>query len=115
MNFLANKVEKIYNIIENKGGENTVILKIKEVSSLTDYFIITSADNERKVKAIAEEIEYVMANEGIEVNGKDGYSTSRWILLDYGDCIVHIFLNEERGFYDLERLWKDAPYVNLNK
>ncbi|WP_143715444.1 ribosome silencing factor [Alkalithermobacter paradoxus] len=106
-------VKKIYNAIDDKKGEDIAILDLKNITSVADYFVIASATSERQVKAIADNVEYEVEKEGISVKRKDGHNTSRWILLDYGDVMVHIFHTEERAFYDLERLWKDAPYIDI--
>ena len=109
-----NELKTIINAIKDKLGENIVILDIKKVSTISEYFIIASADNERKVSAIAKNVEDEMKNISHFASSKEGYDTQKWIVLDYGECIVHIFKNEERDFYDLERLWKDAPYIDID-
>ena len=109
-----NELKTIINAIKDKLGENIVILDIKKVSTISEYFIIASADNERKVFAIAKNVEDEMKNISYFAYSKEGYDTQKWIVLDYGECIVHIFKNEERAFYDLERLWKDAPYIDID-
>lgn len=109
-----NELKTIINAIKDKLGENIVILDIKKVSTISEYFIIASADNERKVSAIAKNVEDEMKNISYSAYSKEGYDTQKWIVLDYGECIVHIFKNEERAFYDLERLWKDAPYIDID-
>lgn len=109
-----NELKTIINAIKDKLGENIVVLDIKKVSTISEYFIIASADNERKVSAIAKNVEDEMKNISHFASSKEGYDTQKWIVLDYGECIVHIFKNEERDFYDLERLWKDAPYIDID-
>ena len=85
------------------------VLDISEISTMADYFIIASAGNNILVKAIADNIEDKLAEAGIFVTHKEGYAEGRWILLDYGNCVAHIFIEEEREFYNLEQLWADAP------
>ena len=109
-----NELKTIINAIKDKLGENIVVLDIKKVSTISEYFIIASADNERKVSGIAKNVEDEMKNISHFASSKEGYDTQKWIVLDYGECIVHIFKNEERDFYDLERLWKDAPYIDID-
>ncbi len=105
---------KMYNAIDDKLGKDIKILNVGELSSLCDYFIIASAGSSRQLKAIAESVEDEMTKHEIEPRAKEGYgSTTPWILLDYGDIMVHIFDEENRDFYALERLWKDAPEVNI--
>lgn len=107
------ELKTIINAIKDKLGENIVVLNIKKVSTISEYFVIASADNERKVSSIAKNVEDEMRNISHFAYSKEGYDTQKWIVLDYGECIVHIFKNEERAFYDLERLWKDAPYIDI--
>lgn len=95
-----------------KGGEETVIIEVGAVLAITDAFVITSGRNTRQVKTIAEEVEArLKADGGITPLRVEGLGDSQWILLDYGDIVVHVFLDETREYYDLERLWSDAPRV----
>jgi ribosome-associated protein len=95
-----------------KGGEETVIIEVGAVLAITDAFVITSGRNTRQVKTIAEEVEArLKADGGIAPLRVEGVGDSQWVLLDYGDLVVHVFLDETREFYDLERLWSDAPRV----
>ncbi|HVL05757.1 MAG TPA: ribosome silencing factor [Acidimicrobiales bacterium] len=95
-----------------KGGDDTVIIEVGAVLAITDAFVITSGRNSRQVKTIAEEVEGRLKTEGgISPLRVEGLGDSQWVLLDYGDLVVHVFLEETRAFYDLERLWSDAPRV----
>ena len=95
-----------------KGGEDTVIVEVGLVLAITDAFVITSGRNTRQVRTIAEEVEArLKAEGGISPLRVEGLGDSQWVLLDYGDLVVHVFLDETRAFYDLERLWSDAPRV----
>lgn len=95
-----------------KGGEETVIIEVGAVLAITDAFVITSGRNTRQVKTIAEEVEArLKADGGIAPLRVEGLGDSQWVLLDYGDLVIHVFLDETREFYDLERLWSDAPRV----
>ena len=95
-----------------KGGEETVIIEVGAVLAITDAFVITSGHNTRQVKTIAEEVEArLKADGGIAPLRVEGLGDSQWVLLDYGDLVIHVFLDETREFYDLERLWSDAPRV----
>lgn len=95
-----------------KGGEETVIIEVGAVLAITDAFVITSGRNTRQVKTIAEEVETrLKADGGINPLRVEGLGDSQWILLDYGDIVVHVFLDETREYYDLERLWSDAPRI----
>lgn len=114
METVENMAGIIFDAIDDKLGQDTVILYIGKVSSLCDYFIITSANSARQVKAISDSVEDAMSQFNIEPRGKEGKDTQNWILLDYGDILVHVFDEENRKFYNLEKLWRDAPYVDRN-
>lgn len=96
-----------------KMGRRTLVLDVSDVLSITGWFVITSGANTRQVKTIAEEVEQQVAAAGgarpLRTEGLDGL---RWVLLDYGDFVVHVFLEEERDYYELERLWSDVPRVD---
>lgn len=104
----------IYDAIDDKLGKDISIINIGKVSSLCDYFVIATASSQRQVKAIADNVEDELTKIDIEPRGKEGYDTQTWVLLDYGDIMVHIFNEENRDFYNLEKLWKDAPYVDVD-
>ena len=89
------------------------ILEVKNLSSFTDYFVISSGNSDRQVQAIASHIEEKLGKEGLHPLGIEGKRDGRWVLLDYGDVVIHIFYDPIREFYDLERLWSDAPRVEL--
>jgi ribosome-associated protein len=94
----------------DKKGEDSVILAVGNIFPVTDAFVITSGANARQVRTIAEEVEdQVKAAGGPAPLHIEGLDDARWVLLDYGDFVVHVFLDEVRRFYDLERLWADAP------
>lgn len=93
----------------DKKAKDILLLNMENISPVTDYFIIASAGNNILVKAIADNIEDKLAEAGIFVTHKEGYAEGRWILMDYGNCVAHIFIEEEREFYNLEQLWADAP------
>ena len=107
-------VKVAYDAIDDKLGQDISIINIGQVSSLCDYFIIATASSSRQVKAIADSVQDAFTEQGIEQRAKEGYDTQTWILLDYGDIIVHVFDEENREFYNLEKLWKDAPYVDID-
>src|ERR1051325_6578361 len=90
-----------------------VVLGLREVASFTDYFIITSGTNVRQVQAIADEIVEQLKKRGTRPARVEGYNTAEWVLVDYGDFILHVFEDKARRFYDLERLWRDARRVPL--
>jgi ribosome-associated protein len=96
-----------------KKALNSVLLDLREIASFTDYFLITSGSNERQVQAISDEIVDKLKKSGSPVIRVEGYKTAEWILLDYGDFVVHVFAEKARAFYDLERLWREARQVEL--
>ena len=96
-----------------KKATEIVALDLREVASFTEYFVICTGANTRQVQAISNSVEDELRKAGKRPLHIEGYSTGEWILLDYGDFIVHVFSNSSRRFYDLERLWRDAGPVNL--
>lgn len=98
---------------DDKQGTDTIVLPVGDVLGITEYFVVTGASNRRLVRAVAEEIEERVR----EVCGRspgrtEGHREQQWVLLDYGDVVVHVFLDEVRQFYEIERLYKDAPRLD---
>jgi len=93
--------------------ETLVLLNLRGISSYTDQFLICSAASERQVRAIADRIEERLALKRSRLHHREGYEEGKWILLDYGDLIIHIFDKETKDYYDLERLWRDAPRTRV--
>jgi ribosome-associated protein len=93
----------------DKKAHDIVILDVQGMSMITDHFLICSANSTTQVKAIADNIEKKLEEQGVKLLHKEGYREGRWILLDYGICVAHVFVEEDREFYNLERLWSDAP------
>ena len=98
-----------------KKAQNPILLELKGIASFTDYFLLCSGKSDRQVQAIAEGIEEALKKKGIRPLGQEGIREGKWILLDYEDLVVHIFLEPVREFYDLEGLWVDAPRIDLQK
>ena len=96
-----------------KKANDSVVLDLREIASFTDFFVITSGANERQVKAISDEVVETLKKNGSSVARVEGYKTAEWILLDYGDFVVHVFDEKARKFYDLERLWRESKRVEL--
>ena len=95
---------------DDTGGSHTVLLRVGEVLGVTDVFLVTSATNPRLVKAVVQAIEeQVAALDGSRPLRVEGLDDLRWVLMDYGGWVAHVFIEEARGFYDLERLWADVP------
>ena len=96
---------------EERKAYDLKVLQLGEVTAFTDYFLICSGTSERQVKAIADSVQQTMKDERVRPLQVEGYKNGRWVLMDYGDFVVHIFDQETRSFYGLERLWADAPDV----
>lgn len=93
-----------------KGGSSTVILRVGDLLGITELFVVTSASNVRLVRALVDEVEArVAAEAGVRPRRIEGLDDARWVLMDYGGWVVHVFSDEARSFYDLERLWSDVP------
>jgi ribosome-associated protein len=99
---------------EDRKALDLKVLHLSRISDFTDYFLICSGTSERQVQAIANSIEERLREEGARPLHIEGYNRGQWVLLDYGDLVVHVFEVQTRGFYSLERLWADAPDVTQN-
>lgn len=98
---------------DDKQGTDTIVLAVGQVLTITEYFVITGAPNRRLVRAVADEVEEaVRAACGRSPGRTEGHREQQWVLLDYGDVVVHVFLEEMRQFYEIERLYKDAPRLD---
>jgi ribosome-associated protein len=99
-----------------KKADDIVALDVGDILSITDAFVITSASNTRQVRTIVEEIEKAMKEHAsAPPTSVEGYDDATWVLLDYGDLVVHVFLDETRAYYELERLWTDAPRIDWER
>lgn len=101
-------------IADSKKAEDITILDLRNITTLTDSFVICSVANNRQARAIAQEIDEKLAKFGLKLDHIEGYPNSNWILMDYTDLVIHIFTKEIREYYDLEHLWGDAPRVELD-
>ena len=99
--------------LEDKKAEDIRVIDISEVSVLADYFIIAGGSNSNQIQALSDSVEEKLGREGCPVRQIEGYDTANWILLDFGDVIVHIFDKETRLLYDLERIWRDGKQIEL--
>lgn len=107
MKEVEQKLSIITKACEDKNGIDIKTLNITNLTSIADYFVIVSANSSTQAQGIANEIEDKMLEAGFDKISKDGYQSGRWILLDLGDIIVHVFHKDEREYYDLERLWTE--------
>ncbi len=106
-------LEITYKALDDKRGEDIVVLNMQNISLLADYFIICHGNSDRQVQAMAREVQEKAEENGFTVKRVEGFDTARWILVDLGDVVVHIFHKDERAFYNLERLWGDAPQLDV--
>lgn len=100
-----------YDALEDKKGNNIIVLDIRAVSIMADYFVIADGENSNQVDAMADNVEEQMLKAGFHCRRIEGKAASGWVLMDFGDIIVHVFNKAERMFYDLERLWRDGIAV----
>jgi ribosome-associated protein len=107
------RIESALRAASDKKAHDLVVLDLRPVATFTDYFLIASGTNARQVQAIADEITERLKREGTRAERIEGYKTAEWVLVDYGDFIVHIFEDKARRFYDLERLWREGRRVRL--
>lgn len=109
---MTNELVKLaYAAIDEKKGQEILVIDISEVSSIADYFIIASGANVRQVQAISDNVAEILGKNGYHYKSMEGFENANWILLDYGDTIIHIFNQEDRRFYDLERIWRDGKLI----
>lgn len=100
--------------LAGRRGRDLVALDMRELTVVTDYFLICHGTSGVHIRALADAVAEELEKEGVRALGVEGYRESRWVLLDYGDLIVHVFAEEEREFYGLERLWSDAPRLPVS-
>lgn len=113
MEDIADKKAKIaYEALEEKKAEDIKIISISKISPIADYFIIANGTNSLQVDAMVDEVRDKMAEAGFETKRVEGVNASGWVLMDYGDVVVHVFSREDRLFYDLERIWMDGKKIN---
>jgi ribosome-associated protein len=110
---LDERIQIALSAASEKKAIDLVVLDLREIASFTDYFMITSGNNERQVQAIADGIVETLKKQGEAAARVEGYKTAEWILLDYGDFVVHVFDEKARKFYDLERLWRESKRIDL--
>ena len=111
----AKEMAKIaFEALEDKKGENVCAIDISSVSVLADYFVIANGNSDSQVRALVDNVEEKMHKAGYELKEQEGNNSGTWVLLDYGDIIIHIFDRENRPFYNLERIWSDGKDVEMN-
>ena len=108
---LANKISEI---IFTKKGFDVIAIDLRKLVTFTDYFVVCSADSDVQVKAIADQVDKVLSEQGVKCWHREGLKALSWVLLDYVDVVVHIFKKDARQYYNLEKLWGDAPTVKMS-
>jgi len=106
-------VKKIVKILDSKKAEDIEVINISDLTIIADYFVICSGNSSTQVKALADEVDKVLSEQGIEPHHIEGYRGANWILMDYDDVVVHIMYKEAREFYKIERLWADAEKLDI--
>ena len=114
-NLLNNTVEDIVKKADQKQANNIVLLDLSGISTLADYFLIMDARNIRLLEALSKDLVDIDEKDGLDIKRVEGQAKSEWILLDFGDLVIHIFTPEKRQFYNLERLWSAAKQINISK
>lgn len=110
---IINEIKTAVSALEDKKGMNISVLDLRKVSDVTDCFIICSGSNRSQIQALSDGVEESLGKKGLSPKGIEGYDSAGWVLLDYGDFVIHIFDKELRDLYDLERIWSDADKVTL--
>ena len=110
---MENLMEKIVKILDDKKGIDIKVLDIRELTTMADYFVICSGTSSPHIKALSDELDEKLSEEGVAFLGKEGFQTANWVLMDYDSVIVHIFNEETREFYSIENLWADAKDVDI--
>ena len=106
-------LQMAYQAAEDKKAEDIVVLNMEGISLLADYIVICSGNSDRQVQAIARELIEKSNEAGNEVKSVEGFDSARWILVDLGDVVAHVFHKDERSYYNLERLWREAPEMDI--
>ena len=111
----VDKAKLCLKIIKERKGVDPVLFQVEKLTSITDFFLIASGNSSRQVQAITRHLQRKMREEGFRVYGIEGEQEWHWVLMDYGDVIIHLFYQPFREFYDLEGLWIEAPRINLEE
>ena len=108
------KLEIIVKALDSKKAEDIKVIKIGDLTVIADYFVIADGTSSTQTKALADEAEYKMQENGVVPNRVQGNNGSNWVIIDYGDIVVHVFSKEQRDFYNLERLWRDGEDIDIS-
>lgn len=105
---------RIAKILDSKKAQDVRVLKVRDLTVLTDYFVIASGTSTTQVAALADEVEFQLSQQGVKPYNAEGYDSKNWVLLDYSSVIVHVFVPNTRTYYDLEHLWADGEPVDIS-
>ncbi len=108
------KLEIIVKALDSKKAEDIKVIKVGDLTVIADYFVIADGTSSTQTKALADEAEYRMQENGVVPNRVQGNNGSNWVIIDYGDIVVHVFSKEQRDFYNLERLWRDGEDIDIS-
>ncbi len=108
-------IETVIKALDSKRAEDIRLIGIKDLTIVADYFVIANGTSSTQTKALADEVEFQLKQKGIEPTRTEGYQGANWIVLDYGDIVVHVFYKETRDFYNLERLWQDGEQIDISE
>ena len=106
--------EKIVGVLASKIGKDIKLLKIDKITVIADYFVVCTANSTTQIKTLCDEVEAALEAEGEKVLHREGYRNGGWVLLDYGCVVVHVFMEDAREHYNLERLWQDAEDIDIS-
>lgn len=107
-------IELIVKALDSKRAEDIQLIDIKDLTIVADYFVIANGTSNTQTKALADEVEFKLKQNGIEPIRSEGYQGGSWIVLDYGNIVVHVFYKETREYYNLERLWQDGDQIDIS-
>ena len=111
---MLEKIKIAVKALDDKKGENICVIDISEQTVITDYFIIVNGNSPSQVQALVENVTEALEKNGVTLLQSEGKASGNWILLDFNDIIVHVFLKEDRELYDLERMWRDGKFIDVN-
>ena len=106
-------VNTIFQTLDQKLARDILVLDVRALTTMTDYFVLATGGSDRQVQALCDHVEDALAKQGIYPTNKEGYRSGEWVLLGFDDAVVHIFQEETRDFYQLERIWQDAGVVDM--
>lgn len=111
---MLEKIKIAVKALDDKKGENICVIDISEQTVITDYFIIVNGNSPSQVQALVNNVTEALEKNGVALLQSEGKASGNWILLDFNDIIIHVFMKEDREFYDLERMWRDGKFIDVN-